>query len=683
MGCLNLCSVLAVVLFLQFSVFGTAQKDESKWLTLKGSPPLVIARNGFSGLFPPASSYAYNLAMMTSVPDLVLWCDVQLTKDGVGICFRDLMLDNSSTISFVYPKRGSTYNVNGVEKKGYFPVDFTLKDLTPNDAFYSQHKLSMRSFLLSASKTVIISHISSSEVAFLRGLAKPFASTKTKLVFRFRDQDLKEPSTNQTYGSLLKNLTMIKSFASGILVPKTYIWPVDSTLYLQPHTSLVADAHKIGLEVFATDFANDASFSYNYSYNPVDEYLSFIDNGDFSVDGLLSDFPITPSEAIAKPLVISHDGASGDYPGCTDVAYKKAIEDGADVIDCTVQISKDGTPFCMSSVNLLNGTSVGQSQFRTKLSTVDDLQSGPGIFSFSLDWADIQGLTPVITNPYPDYFLYRNPKSKSDGKIVSLADFLGIAKKATSLHGVLIRIENARYLAAKEGFNVTAKVSDALEKAGFNSPKAQKVMIQSSNSSVLKAMKGKNYELVYHIDEGISGAPKDTVAYIKSFADSVAVNKLSVFPTDGGFLTAATDVVQQLQSAKLPVYVHYLKNEFVSQAYDFFSDPIVEINSFVMGAGVDGPKTPPIYMSPVQPGQLMQLISPTYLPPAEAPNPLLNKAEVTEAPLPPAIEKNASSPSTAEPPKAAPNSQQQISASAVLSFVSVAVAAAMLWLTNK
>ncbi|KAL2944858.1 Glycerophosphodiester phosphodiesterase GDPDL3, partial [Bienertia sinuspersici] len=418
----------------------------------------------------------------------------------------------------------------------------------------------MRSFLLSASKTVIISHISSSEVAFLRGLAKPFASTKTKLVFRFRDQDLKETSTNQTYGSLLKNLTMIKSFASGILVPKTYIWPVDSTLYLQPHTSLVADAHKIGLEVFATDFAMMLLFH----TTTVTTQL---------MNGLLSDFPITPSEAIAKPLVISHDGASGDYPGCTDVAYKKAIEDGADVIDCTVQISKDGTPFCMSSVNLLNGTSVGQSQFRTKLSTVDDLH---------LDWADIQGLTPVITNPYPDYFLYRNPKSKSDGKIVSLADFLGIAKKATSLHGVLIRIENARYLAAKEGFNVTAKVSDALEKAGFNSPKAQKVMIQSSNSSVLKAMKGKNYELVYHIDEGISGAPKDTVAYIKSFADSVAVNKLSVFPTDGGFLTAATDVVQQLQSAKLPVYVHYLKNEFVSQAYDFFSDPIVEINSFVM-----------------------------------------------------------------------------------------------------
>ena len=109
--------------------------------------------------------------------------------------------------------------------------------------------------------------------------------------------DVTEPSTNLTYGSLLTNLTMIKTFASGILVPKGYIWPMDPTSYLLPHTSLVADAHRVGLEVFAADFANDNLFAYNYSYNPVDEYLSFIDNDEFSVDGVLSDFPITSSEA--------------------------------------------------------------------------------------------------------------------------------------------------------------------------------------------------------------------------------------------------------------------------------------------------------------------------------------------------------------------------------------------------
>lgn len=39
-----------------------------------------------------------------------------------------------------------------------------------------------------------------------------------------------------------------------------------------------------------------------------------------------------------KPLIISHNGASGDYPDCTDLGYQKAVDDGADVIDCTVQV---------------------------------------------------------------------------------------------------------------------------------------------------------------------------------------------------------------------------------------------------------------------------------------------------------------------------------------------------------
>lgn len=44
-------------------------------------------------------------------------------------------------------------------------------------------------------------------------------------------------------------------------------------------------------------------------------------------------------------LVISRNGASGDYPECTDLAYEKAIEYGADVIDCSVKMSSDGNPF--------------------------------------------------------------------------------------------------------------------------------------------------------------------------------------------------------------------------------------------------------------------------------------------------------------------------------------------------
>ncbi|CAO2833638.1 unnamed protein product [Amaranthus hypochondriacus] len=742
-------AIISVVLQLCAFVSSQQASSNSTWLTLNGSPPLVIARGGFSGLFPDSSANAFQFATSVSVPDVVIWCDLQLTKDGVGICFPNLNLQNSSVIDKVFPNASKSYLVNGVTTTGYFPIDFTFQELSnvpliqgimarspafdgtlpiqsveqvytliepagfwlniEHDAFYTQHNLSIRSFILNVSQTISITHISSPEISFLQGLAMPFASTNTKLVFRFLDMSVIEPSTNQTYGSLLTNLTMIKTFASGILVPKGYVWPVDETSYLLPHTSLVDDAHKVGLEVFAADFANDNLFAYNYSYNPIDEYLSFIDNGEFSVDGVLSDFPITSSEARecfahvgsnasaqAKPLVISHDGASGDFPGCTDLAYEQAIRDGTDVIDCPVQISKDGIPFCSSSVNLLNNTKA--TQFRNLISVVPEIQPAPGLFSFSLNWADIQGLTPVIESPYgTSWGLYRNPKFRTAGKIVSLADFLDQAKKSTSLSGVLIKIENVQYLAKNQGLSITDTVLAALDKAGYNSPTSKKVMIQSTSSAVLKAMKGNNsYEFVYEVDQIIDGVLNDTISDIKSFANSVVVDRKSVLPFNQmGFLENMTDVVSQFQSFELPVYVQILRNEFTSIPFDAFSDPIVDINTFVNAANVDGvitdfPKTAvayrknlclkmedtPPYMSPAQPGALLAVIGPGAAPPTAAPGPILTKENVTEPPLP-AVLRQSAAPPTAEAPTA-PNGQHKITVSALVYILSWIVAAALL-----
>lgn len=162
----------------------------------------------------------------------------------------------------------------------------------------------MRNFVISLSKRIIISYISSPEVGFLRSIAARFNPRTTKLIFRVLGQNDVELTTNQTYGSLLSNLTFIKTFASGILVPKTYIWPIEDG-YLQPQTSLVSDAHKEQLEVFASEFVSDLPISYNYSYDPITEYLSYFDNGKFSVDGVLTGFPITPSEAIGKSSYFS------------------------------------------------------------------------------------------------------------------------------------------------------------------------------------------------------------------------------------------------------------------------------------------------------------------------------------------------------------------------------------------
>ena len=39
-------------------------------------------------------------------------------------------------------------------------------------------------------------------------------------------------------------------------------------------------------------------------------------------------------------LVISHNRAGGDYPSITDLAYQKAIDDGVDIIDCSIEMTK-------------------------------------------------------------------------------------------------------------------------------------------------------------------------------------------------------------------------------------------------------------------------------------------------------------------------------------------------------
>ena len=97
--------------------------------------------------------------------------------------------------------------------------------------------------------------------------------------------------------------------------------------------------------------------------------------------------------APVKTLVISKYGASGDYPGCTDLAYAKAIEDGVDILDCPVQISNDGIPFCMSSINLIDSTNAAQSQFSDLMTSVPEIKGGTGIYAFNLTWTQIQDLT--------------------------------------------------------------------------------------------------------------------------------------------------------------------------------------------------------------------------------------------------------------------------------------------------
>ncbi|CAA7397948.1 unnamed protein product [Spirodela intermedia] len=691
---------LALVLLIQHSTPGAAQK----WLTLDGKEPLVIAKGGHSGLYPDSSPPAYGTAQAFSLPNASLWCDVRLTKDRFGICLPEILMDNCTNIYDIYPGDEKNYTVNGVLQRGWFSIDYNFGDLAAvslnrsilsrsdkfdgfypiltvddlqglpqvprlwlniqHDKFYTDHKLNMTSYLLNITRTFAVDYVSSPELFFLRRVAPRLNDSNSQAVFRFLESGEVEPSTRLTYGSLLKNLTFISTFASGIMVPKNYIWPVNKDLKLaSASTSVVQDARKAGLKVFAAGFANDFDFAYDYSFDPLKEYLNFVDNGNFSVDGVLTDSPLTASAAIGclshinssapssgKPVVISYGGAGGMFPSCTDLAYKKAVEDGADYIDCPVQVTEDGVLVCLPDIDLFSGTTISNSSFRTRISTIPGIKSTPGAYTFNFTWEEIRtNLKPEISTPYlRDYELLRNPSKRNAGAFLNLTEFLALAKENPPRSGVLISIEDAPFLLENLGFGVTDEVLKALNASDLK----QEVIIQSTYSSVLKKVQQLNssYKLMYKIEELILDVDASAVKDIAGFASFVAVSKKSIYPDNVKYLLNKTRVVEKFKAEKLPVFAYLFQNEFVSVSWDVYNDPIADISLFVKGAGVEGlitefpataeafrrspcsggNSTPP-YWKPVTPGELVNMSRLPALPPSPPP---LADSDVVEPPLP-------------------------------------------------
>ena len=146
-------------------------------------------------------------------------------------------------------------------------------------------------------------------------------------------------------------------------------------------------------------------------------------------------------------------------------------------------------------------------------------------------------------------------------------------------------------------------MTTALSNATFDKQATQQVLIQSDDTSVLSKFNNvPAYRRVLSLKEIISAVPKQTVEEIKKYADAVNIPRSSIVETNGGFTTAFTNVVDQLHAANISAYVSVLRNEYVAIAFDFFSDPVVELATYIGRIGIDGvvtdyPRTADAYLS--------------------------------------------------------------------------------------
>lgn len=302
--------------------------------------PLIIGHRGACGYRPEHTIASYELAISMGAdyiePDLVM------TKDKVLMARHENEISGTTDAAEKFPDRKKTKKVDGKEIVGWFIEDFTLAEMktlrakerlafrdhsydgkfeiptfkeildlvkkqkrkvgvypeTKHPTYFQSIGLPLEEALVAELKAHGMNKkdspvfIQSFELSSLKKL-KPL--TDLPLIYLIDDPEL-TPYDNvmsgdkRTYRDMLipASLKEISLTASGIGPYKRYILPDNGKGEALPPTTLIADAHAVGLKVHPYTFRSEAQYLLkDYQGDPQKEYLQFFELG---VDGLFSDF---------------------------------------------------------------------------------------------------------------------------------------------------------------------------------------------------------------------------------------------------------------------------------------------------------------------------------------------------------------------------------------------------------
>jgi len=304
-----------------------ALRSQPRWPhpTLNGEAPLVIAHRGASGHRPEHTAAAYELAIEQGAdfiePDLVV------TRDGVLIARHenDLALTTDVASRPQFAARRRTQVVDGKEISSWFSEDFTLteiRELRATERFARDRPqnaaLDGRYGIVSFDEVVALAaaaprrvgiypelkhaaHFASKglplEPRLAEALRAPAAQKLPVFVQSFERQALRRFAELSAAPRVMllarpvaaNDLRELAAEVSGIGVAKPLIYPRDAAGNIGAPTTLVAEAHALGLRVHAWTFrSEDVFLPANLRGQLPRELAMFFAAG---VDGVFSDYP--------------------------------------------------------------------------------------------------------------------------------------------------------------------------------------------------------------------------------------------------------------------------------------------------------------------------------------------------------------------------------------------------------
>jgi glycerophosphoryl diester phosphodiesterase len=302
-----------------------------------------------------------------------------------------------------------------------------------------------------------------------------------------------------------------------------------------------------------------------------------------------------------RVLIIAHRGASGERPEHTLEAYQLAIDQGADVIEPDLVITRDGVLVARHENEISETTDIAsRPEFSARRTTkAIDGRSVTGWFTEDLTLAELKTLYARERLPQ-----LRPASAAFDGRfrVPTFAEVVALAKARGV--GVYPETKHPSYFRAL-GLPLEEPLLAELGKAGWNRADAP-VWIQSFEAGNLKELSLRTKVRLVQLvaaeggpaDGGSSYAEMTTdagLAAIRSYALGIGPQKALILAETADGALRATDLAQRAADAGLHVHAWTVRaeNVFLSPGFKVGDDPAAhgdmaaEVRRLI-AAGVDG-----------------------------------------------------------------------------------------------
>jgi glycerophosphoryl diester phosphodiesterase len=301
-----------------------------------------------------------------------------------------------------------------------------------------------------------------------------------------------------------------------------------------------------------------------------------------------------------RPLVIAHRGASGERPEHTPMAYRLAVEQGADFIEPDLVATRDGHLVVRHENEIAGTTDVAaRPEFASrKTSKIIDGQKIDGWFTEDFTLAELKTLRARERLP-----AMRPQSAAFDGRepILTFQEVADLAKAESRRTGRTVglypEMKHPTYFASI-GLPLEARLADALKANDLDSLTAP-VFVQCFEVAPLKTFRtfsrARRVMLVSRGAAPVDVASASGIKAIAAFAEGLGPEWPLVIPAVDGALGPPSALVAQAHAAGLAVHPWTVRaeNPFLPKALQRGTGPAAHGDATAVlralyAAGVDG-----------------------------------------------------------------------------------------------